>query len=248
MAYRWLAQYYDTFFLPFRAPFDATRREILDPLLPEVQSACDLACGTGTTAIELAQRGIRTCAVDVSPEMCRQARAKARRSGVRVRVLQGDMRWFRLPEPVDLVTCEYDAINHVPRHEDLAKVVKAVARALKPGGHFFFDVNMQGAFERYWSGTVWLEEQQVAAVMRNGRDLEARRAFCEIEWFLKRGKLWRREKERVDEVWWSAREIRAALAGAGFGRIRAWDAAPFFAGKIPMEPRCRTVYVAQRRP
>jgi SAM-dependent methyltransferase len=67
--------------------------------------------------------------VDLSPAMCRQARAKARRTQLPLRVIQGDMRSFRLPEPVDLVLCEFDAVNHVPDKNDLALVAKAVARA-----------------------------------------------------------------------------------------------------------------------
>jgi hypothetical protein len=38
------------------------------------------------------------------------------------------MRSFRLPEPVDLVLCEFDALNHVPRKADLARVARAIVR------------------------------------------------------------------------------------------------------------------------
>ena len=110
-------------------------------ILPHVETACDLACGTGTTALILARKGINMYAVDLSPLMCRIAREKAGRARLPVRVLRADMRSFRLPESVDLVTCEYDALNHVPRRADLRMVAKAVERVLRPGGHFFFDVN-----------------------------------------------------------------------------------------------------------
>ena len=61
-----------------------------------VESACDLACGTGTTALLLARRGIRMFGVDLSPAMCRLARQKARHAGLPLVVLQADMRSFRL--------------------------------------------------------------------------------------------------------------------------------------------------------
>ncbi|MGH7867991.1 MAG: class I SAM-dependent methyltransferase, partial [Candidatus Dormibacteraceae bacterium] len=67
--------------------------------------ACDLACGTGTTALELASRGIKVFAVDLSPIMCRITRQKAICARAKINVLLGDMRTFRLPEPVDLITC-----------------------------------------------------------------------------------------------------------------------------------------------
>ena len=117
--YQWLAQHYDQLFSSFRSPIDAARQRVLGRILPRVESACDLACGTGTTAVALAREGIEMFAVDLSPVMCRLAREKAHRARLPLRVLCADMRRFRLPESVDLITCEYDALNHVPRKADL---------------------------------------------------------------------------------------------------------------------------------
>ena len=95
-----------TIFYLSSALVSAARDHILAGILPGVESACDLACGTGTTAV-LQER--RVYGVDLSPIMCRVARAKARRRHAPVRVMRGDMRNFRLPERVDLVRCEFDA-------------------------------------------------------------------------------------------------------------------------------------------
>jgi hypothetical protein len=54
-----LAQYYDQFFSSHIPWYQRARRELLQEILPRVRSACDLACGTGTTAIELRRRGIK---------------------------------------------------------------------------------------------------------------------------------------------------------------------------------------------
>ncbi len=246
MPYKWLAEYYDQLFSPYRSPIDAARRHVLGTILPRIASACDLACGTGTTALALARLGISMFAVDLSPVMCRLARDKALRTRLPLRVLCADMREFRLPEPVDLVTCEYDALNHVPQKGDLRMVAKAVARALKPGGYFYFDVNNRHGFERYWSSTLYLEQPGVAVVMRNNHDSRRDRAWSDIEWFIREGNLWRRRHERVEEVCWSSGEIRRTLREAGFTGLRAWDAAGFF-GDDPMIRRgCRTVYLARK--
>ncbi|MGP8173861.1 MAG: hypothetical protein ACLP7O_04860, partial [Terracidiphilus sp.] len=61
--YRWLAQYYDELFSSFRFPIDAARERLLGRILPHVETACDLACGTGTTALALARKGIHMYAV-----------------------------------------------------------------------------------------------------------------------------------------------------------------------------------------
>ena len=245
--YRWLAKYYDKFFADFRSPFELARGQVLGPILPRVECACDLACGSGTTALWLARKGIRTYAVDLSPEMCRLAREKAARAGVTLRVIRADMRNFRLPECVDLITCEFDAINHVPQKPDLRKVSEAAARALGPGGHFFFDVNNSLGFKRYWSGTVWFEKPGVVTVMKNAHNAAADRAWSEVTWFIREEKLWRGYNERVEEVCWTRDEIRGTLLAVGFDRVRAWDAAQFFRSNPLIGPGCRTVYLARRK-
>lgn len=241
--YRWLAQHYDRMFGPLRAPLDAARRRILFQELEEVESACDLACGTGTTAKELVLAGKKVYAVDQSSTMCSLAKAKA---GEAIKVICADMRTFRLPEKVDLVLCEGDALNHVPIKSDLNKVLSAVARALKPGGRFYFDVNNRAGFKRYWTGTVWMEKPGIVLVMRNGNDHIHDRAWCDVEWFIREGKAWQRRRERVEEVCWSDHEIRSSLRDAGFARTHSWDAEPFFRGSESICRGCRTIYLARK--
>jgi len=244
--YKLLAEYYDrfwTFHLPW---FEAARERVLGHILPRVESACDLACGTGTTALLLAANGIKMFAVDLSPVMCRLARQKARRVRLPLRVLRADMRAFRLPQPVDLVLCEFDALNHVPGKTDLALVASAVAEALRPGGHFYFDVNNRLAFKTIWPGTWWIEEPDVAIVMHGGYERLQDRGWTNIEWFLREGRYWRRRRERVEQVSWTPTEIRGALRQAGFDQVRAWDATPFFKDDPKIRPGCRTFYLARK--
>lgn len=245
LPYRWLAKYYDVVFTPFRTPIVRARDRILGGILPGIGTACDLACGTGTTAIELARMGIGMFAVDDSPEMCRQARYKARKEGVRLKVIQADMREFRLPRPVDLILCEYDAVNHVPRKSDLGKVLRRAAGALKPGGYFYFDVNNRLSFELVWPGVFWIERPGVALCIRNHGDPARDRAWSEIDWFIRSGESWKRHKERVDEVCWRPEVIDRALRAAGFDSIHTWDAAPFFRSTPEVKPGCRTIWLAR---
>jgi SAM-dependent methyltransferase len=241
--YTLLARYYDQLFAP--AWSRRARRRLLSDLLPGVRSACDICCGTGTTALEFARRGIKVYAVDLSPTMCRLARAKARRAHAPVTVIRSDMRTFKLPQQVDLITCEFDALNHVPRKADLAKVTKAAACALRLGGYFYFDVNNRIHLEKNWPSTWWLEKPGVVMVMRGSYDRRRAKGCENVEWFIREAGSWRRFRERVEEVWWTPAEIRHTLRAAGFGRVRTWDASLFAPGDPHLLPGCRTFYRAQ---
>lgn len=245
--YKYLAEFYDRIFAGVSEIQEAARCAIMDEILPHVRSACDLACGSGNTAVTLAQKGIRVFAVDNSPGMCRLTRKRASNAGVDLRIMRADMRNFRLPEPVDLVLCEGDAINHLDCKDDLKHVVKSVAVALRPGGWFYVDANNRAGFESYWKDTWWNEcPGVVVAVMRNGNDARNDKAWCDVEWFIHSGRgRWCRRHERVQEVCWSGKEIRSVFGKAGLKRVQAYDASPYFKNPL-ITPGCRTLYLAQK--
>jgi SAM-dependent methyltransferase len=185
--------------------------------------------------------GIKVFAVDLSPTMCRLARVKARRVGAHIRVIRGDMRTFRLPERVDLITCEFDAVNHLAHRSDLAKTAKAVARALRPGGFFFFDVNRRWHLEKNWPGMHWAEESGVVMIMRGSYDRRREKGCLDLEWFVRENTCWRRLREHIEQVWWTDEEIRRSLREAGFDRIQSADARHF----LPTARGTRTFYLAR---
>ena len=184
--------------------------------------------------------------VDIAPSMCRQAREKARAAGLPLRVIRADMRDFRLPRQVDLVLCEFDALNHVEHKSDLALVARCVSRALRPGGHFYFDVNNRRAFEKVWPGTWFHDAGDFVMVMHGGYDRSRDKGWTDVEWFLRVGRHWTRRRERVEQVSWTPREIRGALNRAGFAGIRSWDATPFFGADPYIQKGCRTIYLAKK--
>jgi SAM-dependent methyltransferase len=244
--YNLLALHYDEFFTFHLDWYRSARRTILGRILPNIHSACDLACGTGTTALELAKRRTRVFAVDLSPVMCRITRRKAAAAHAAIRVMQADMRTFRLPQPVDLISCEFDAVNHAAKKSDLGRVANAVSRALRSGGYFYFDVNNRMAFQKIWPGTWQTEKPGLKLMMSGGYDRARDRGWTDVRWRVRRGKSWRQVLERVEQVCWTTREIRKSLRDAGFPEIRAWDATPFFRGDERIRPGCRTFYLARK--
>ena len=98
----------------------------------------DFGCGTGDNTLLLARRGAQVQAVDISPEMLRVAERNC--MGANVRLLRQDIRCLRLPEPVDLVTSNFDALNHLTGEGDLRVAFQRIADNLRPGGHLYFDL------------------------------------------------------------------------------------------------------------
>ena len=116
-------------------PFDVSLAvETAGPLV-------ELAVGSGRVAIPVALATGRTViGIDSSPAMLAQARAAAREAGVALDLREGDMRDLELAEPADLIYCPYRALLHLPTWADRRRVFERVARSLRRGGRFAWNV------------------------------------------------------------------------------------------------------------
>jgi SAM-dependent methyltransferase len=141
--------------------------------------ALDLACGTGTLALILADDGWEMVGLDRSLSMLVIARDRAEGFAPgQIQFIEGDMRDLpttdaRQPttddEPggrwsvvggqwsFDLVTCTYDSLNYLLTEEELARCFAGAAHALRPGGLFFADMNTHHFLEHDWPAVDVLE-------------------------------------------------------------------------------------------
>lgn len=67
--------------------------------------------------------------------------AKNHNQSQKLKFVKGDMTDFTLNKAFDLITCNYDAINHLISFEDWQKMFNNVYSHLKVGGIFIFDFN-----------------------------------------------------------------------------------------------------------
>jgi SAM-dependent methyltransferase len=99
----------------------------------ETGSALELAAGSGTNAVFLAQQGWRTTAVDWSPVGLANGRSKAESMGVEVYWLELNLfEWTPPPRSFDLVVIVYLHLPPAERTPVYARAAAAVAR----GGRF----------------------------------------------------------------------------------------------------------------
>lgn len=139
-SYRALAPHYDA---AVGERFFAALRQAFDRLVPRYglafRDALDLGCGTGLFACHLARRyGARVLGVDNAPAMLAVAAARCR--DCRVGFQRHDLRALDLPWRFDLVTANFDTLNHLQSACELRSVLQRAAALLRPGGHLLFDL------------------------------------------------------------------------------------------------------------
>lgn len=109
-------------------------------------SAIELASGPGAHATALAQRGLRMVALDLSAPMIARVHDNAKRLGVEVEGLVGDMARFSLRTPVDLAFNLLTSISYLLTTEQLHGHFHSVSDALVVGGCYVVENNHPNDF------------------------------------------------------------------------------------------------------
>lgn len=99
------------------------------------QRVLDLGSGLGEAAIYFALQGARVTATDISPEMCALCRSTARAHGIELEVVETPAERLEVPPASHDIVYGANILHHVA---DIDLTLKAVERALKPGGRCFF--------------------------------------------------------------------------------------------------------------
>jgi len=144
-------------------------------------SAADIGCGTGTFVDYLCRVGSGPVwGVDLSPQMLEVAAVK--NVGNRAKFLLQDMRQLRLPQTVDLVTCQFEALNYLTTTDDLHSALVSFGRALTSGGSAVFDVTTEPLDEPVENRLVYLQRSPSRSVtVRTAYDPLSRTQTARLE-------------------------------------------------------------------
>lgn len=186
------------------------------------RTAADLACGTGSVAILLAQEGLQVTAVDMSEEMLCIGAQKAEGMENQPTFVCQKLQQLHLPRGVDLAVCALDSMNYITEPADCEAAIKRIYRALNPGGCFIFDVNTPEKL-RAMDGQVFLDEDDdVYCVWRGEFDAQTNICSYGMDLFQRCGNGWIRSFEEHQEYAYSCQQLVGYLRGAGFTSIRVY--------------------------
>jgi SAM-dependent methyltransferase len=147
------AELYDLFYAdkPYEVEAAFVDQRLREYASGPINNLLELACGTGTHALQLEQRGYQIVATDYSHDMLARARHKGEAVSSRVDFQQQDMTQLEVAGgPFDAAYCLFDSIGYVRTNESLAKVFRGVQQHLRAGGLFVFEFWHAAAMLRHY--------------------------------------------------------------------------------------------------
>lgn len=108
--------------------------------LEAVGPVLEATCGTGRVYLELLEAGIDADGFDLSADALDVLRANAAERGLEPSVWRADLTAFETDRRYALVTCPFNAVQHLATVDDQLAALRAVHEAIAPGGRFVFDV------------------------------------------------------------------------------------------------------------
>ena len=197
-------------------------QQLLDRENLKPRTAVDLACGTGSVALLLAEMGMQVTGVDMSEEMLCMAMQKAEGMENLPTFVCQKMQALHLPKGVDLAVCALDGLDYITNPADCQKAIARVYKALNPGGCFIFDVNTPEKL-RAMDGQVFLDEDDdVYCVWRGEFDEQTNICTYWMDLFQRQGSAWQRSFEEHREYAYTAEQLTQWLKEAGFTAVEVF--------------------------
>ena len=233
MSYTAFADYYDalTRNVEYEKRADYLCR-LWDSLGHDPGITLDLACGTGSLTLALAQRGIDVYGVDGSPEMLSVAQQKAVNAGRSLLFLCQKMQSLDLYGTVNTVVCALDSINHLTEEAQVQVAFDRVSLFLEPGGYFIFDLNTVYKHRNVLGNETFVyDTEEVYCVWQNRYDPADGKELVEIslDFFERNGEAYFRSSEQFYERAYPTEHIREMLEQAGLKLEHCY-------GDLTMEP------------
>jgi SAM-dependent methyltransferase len=139
----------------------------------------DACCGSGHVTRELVIRGYDVTGLDSSASLI----AHARHELPGAKFVVADVRDFSFPEPFNGALSTFDSLNHLLTYNDLCAAFRCVRLSLRAGSPFFFDMNLEEAYEMDLGEWMRCEREGYLGFTRGIYSRATHRARTEIVWF-----------------------------------------------------------------
>lgn len=177
----------------------------------------DLACGTGSMAVELSKMGYEVIATDASPDMLMEAQNKAYDNEQSIMFLCQRMEETDLYGTVRAVVCSLDSINHLSDVDTVRKTFDTLKNFVDDKGIMVFDVNTLYKHQNVLGNNTFVyDEKNVFCVWQNHLLQDERTVNINLDFFCKNGELYERFNENFNETAFTDEEITSAVESAGF--------------------------------
>ena len=189
----------------------------------------DLACGTGSHAIAIAQKGIEVTGIDISDAMLTEAIDKSTRAKTNILFSKQDMCSFEIHGNVDVITCCLDSVNHILDPSCFEKLLKNVNKYLVPGGLFIFDVNSEYKFKKIYGSNVYTESfDDLTFVWHNHFDKSSGIVEFEMTFFTRQkdGRYVKHQESNFERLY-TENEIASYIEGASLEQMAIYDGFSF---------------------
>ena len=188
----------------------------------------DIACGTGSATVLLAENGYMMSGIDRAIEMLFWAREKAKKRGVHLHLWQQDMRYLAVAQPYDAVLCLYDSINYMKTEEEMRQVFTRVSEALVPRGMFVFDVTTEYNIVKHFHRQTFAESREgFTYIWKNLYFHKEKVCKTILTFFLQEEDHYSKYEELHIQKIYSVAQIKKLLEQTGYELLSSFDAFTF---------------------
>jgi len=205
----------------------------------------DLACGTGSLAMEMDRLGYDVIGVDQSEYMLSVASGKAFEDQRNILFLRQKMEYLDLFGTVDNCICALDSLNHLSGKFALSQAIGRVSLFLNPGGLFVFDVNTAYKHREILANNTFVHDaKDIFLVWRNSLR-EDDGVEISLDFFEERADGgYHRSSENFIEMLFTPQTVEILLAEHGFDVIAVFGDDSF---DQPKDTTQRLIYTTKKR-
>lgn len=198
------------------------------------RSILDACCGPGRISIELALKGLNVTGVDITQPFLDAAEETACDEGVKINLINHDMRTFQSEKPFDAAINIYNSFGYCDKIEDDTKILKQIYLNLKKGGTFILECISRETAIKYFTEGEWFERDELTVLTQF--DVTGLWEGLSSKWILMDKKGRKMEHTFVQRLY-SAVELKERLLNIGFSSVEVYggfDMRPYDQNAITM--------------